>query len=224
MIKSIFLSAIFGVCMISGPLAANELYDVKKAIPSVHFDIRYFGSNNFVGTQIDGYSAPNCLLSIPAIAALKVAQTSAKQFGLSLKVFDCYRPQRAVDHFVKWAKDLTDNKNKAIFYPQVEKAQLFELGYIAAKSGHSRGSTLDITLVDSRSGAELDMGTGWDFFSTLSWPSSMEVTTQQRANRMLLANIMANSGFKGLKEEWWHFTLKNEPFKNRYFDDEIADN
>ncbi|KAF7764839.1 D-alanyl-D-alanine dipeptidase [Pseudoalteromonas citrea] len=220
--KLIRYGVIFGASYIALSVQAKDLYDVKKAIPSLVTDIRYFGTDNFVGTAIDGYSAPKCLLSLSAVAALKVAQTSAQQFGLSLKVYDCYRPQRAVDHFVKWAEDLNDTKNKAKFYPEVDKSALFELGYIAAKSGHSRGSTLDVTLIDARSGVELDMGTSWDYFSPLSWPSSTKVNTQQRANRMLLAKVMLNSGFKGLKEEWWHFTLSNEPFKTQYFDVEIT--
>lgn len=222
-VKKVFIGCVLcGLSLISTSLVADELYDAKQAISSLQLEIRYFGANNFVGTPIDGYKAPKCLLSLPAVAALKVAQTSAQQFGLSLKAYDCYRPQRAVNHFVKWAKNLSDTKNKVHFYPAVDKAKLFELGYIAEKSGHSRGSTLDVTLIDSETGIELDMGTTWDFFSPLSWPSSMKVTTQQRANRMLLANIMNNAGFSGLKEEWWHFTLKNEPYKNVYFDYEIS--
>lgn len=221
--KSIQSYVLLGASFMALSVQAQDLYDVKEAIPSLVTDIRYFGTDNFVGTRITGYAAPKCLLSLSALAALKVAQTSVQQFGLSLKVYDCYRPQRAVDHFVSWAKDLGDIKNKAKFYPDVDKSQLFKLGYIAAKSGHSRGSTLDVTLIDARSGTELDMGTTWDYFSPLSWPTSTKVSLQQRANRMLLAKVMLNAGFKGLKEEWWHFTLNNEPFKAQYFDVEITD-
>ncbi|RJE76982.1 peptidase M15 [Pseudoalteromonas sp. MSK9-3] len=221
--KSIQSCVLLGASFMALSVQAQDLYDVKKAIPSLVTDIRYFGTDNFVGTRITGYAAPKCLLSLGALAALKVAQTSVQQFGLSLKVYDCYRPQRAVDHFVSWAEDLDDTKNKAKFYPDVDKSQLFKLGYIAAKSGHSRGSTLDVTLIDARSGTELDMGTTWDYFSPLSWPASTKVSLQQRANRMLLAKVMLNAGFKGLKEEWWHFTLNNEPFKAQYFDVAITD-
>jgi len=139
-------------------------------------------------------------------------------FGMSLKVFDAYRPQRAVDHFVRWAQDLNDRKMKLVFYPAVAKEDLFSDGYIAERSGHSRGSTIDLTIVDSETGQELEMGTPWDFFDPLSWPSSLDLPVQARANRNLLNAVMTKHGFRALPEEWWHFTLENEPFPDTYFD------
>ncbi len=153
-----------------------------------------------------------------AATALADAQNELAAFGLSLKVFDAYRPQRAVDHFVRWAEDLEDRKMKAVFYPTVPKNILFDEGYISARSGHSRGSTVDLTLVDLESGEELDMGTPWDFFDPSSWPSFQDLSTQVRANRNLLAAVMTKHGFRAIRTEWWHFNLDNEPYPDTYFD------
>ncbi len=194
--------------------------DIQRAVPGVVVDLRYFSEDNFVGQPIDGYQSDTCYVTRQAADALAAVQADLAAFGLSLKVFDAYRPQRAVDHFVRWAEDLDDTKMKAAYYPGVAKAHLFRDGYIAARSGHSRGSTVDLTLVSLDSGqpVELDMGTGWDFFGPESWPSSTAVTPQQRANRMLLQLLMVKHGFKPLAEEWWHFTLVDEPFPETYFD------
>lgn len=181
-------------------------------------DVRYFGENNFVGEPIDGYQADKILITIEAAQALAIAAETLKPQGLAFKIFDGYRPQRAVDHFVRWANDLEDTQMKSRFYPRVEKRLLFRDGYIAERSGHSRGSTIDLTLVSIASGTELDMGTDWDFFDTLSWPSSDEVSAAQKNNRFLLRDTMVAAGFRPLKEEWWHFTLVAEPFAERYFD------
>ena len=191
--------------------------NLTDELPEVILDLRYAGSDNFVGSPIDGYEAGKCLITHEAAEALEKVQVAARAQGLQLKVFDAYRPQRAVDHFVRWAKDLDDTLMKARYYPEVKKSELFEKGYIAAKSGHSRGSTIDLTLVDEQ-GIELDMGTGWDYFGPASWPGSDAVTPEQKDNRMLLRLLMVEHGFKPLKEEWWHFTLKNEPFPETYFD------
>ncbi|MBQ4838045.1 MULTISPECIES: M15 family metallopeptidase [Pseudoalteromonas] len=203
--------------LVSLKLSAAELVDVVAQVPSIQTEIRYFTADNFVGKKIDGYLAPKCLLSKEAVKAVTKAQYALNEFGLGLKVFDCYRPQMAVDHFVRWAKDLEDTKNKAKYYPEVPKNELFKRGYIAARSGHSRGSTLDVTLVDLVTGVELDMGSGWDFFSKVSWPSYQGISAQQRANRKLLAKVMRSAGFIGLTEEWWHFTLIDEPYADQYF-------
>lgn len=192
--------------------------DLKKIVPNLVIELRYNSENNFVGQRIDGYEAPICYLSLPAAEALKSVEEELLPFGLGLKVFDGYRPQRAVNHFVRWAKDLNDTKMKAYYYPNVLKSELFEKGYIAAHSGHSRGSTVDVTLIDLKTGKELDMGKGFDFFSSTSWPTSMEVTLQQRANRLLLRSVMLRHAFRPLEEEWWHFTLVNEPYPTTYFD------
>lgn len=188
--------------------------------PEIVLDLQYFSSDNFVGDTIDGYNAEKCIISMQAALALKRVQNELKSSGYGLKVFDAYRPQQAVDHFVRWAKDHCDTKMKKQFYPQVNKGALFEEGYISSKSGHSRGSTVDLTIIyldGQQKGNELDMGTPWDFFSPKSWPSSNEVTAQQKANRMLLQKIMSKHGFRPYKAEWWHFTLRGEPFRDKYF-------
>ncbi len=192
--------------------------DLKKAVPSLVLELRYSGENNFIGKPIDGYEARICYISTPAAVALKSVQEKLLPFGFGLKIFDAYRPQRGVNHFVRWAKDLNDTKMKTTYYPDVLKSELFDKGYIAARSGHSRGSTVDLTLIDLATGKELDMGTGFDFFSPISWPTSKEVTSQQRANRLLLRSVMLSQGFRPLEEEWWHFTLANEPYPTTYFD------
>lgn len=180
-------------------------------------EVRYFGTDNFVGAPIDGYQAGKIFITEEAAQGLLIAGARLQNQGLAFKVFDGYRPQQAVDHFVRWAKDLEDTKMKSKYYPRVEKRNLFSDGYIAARSGHSRGSTLDLTLVSIADGAELDMGTGWDYFDLLSWPSSDGVSAAQKSNRILLREAMVSVGFRPLKEEWWHFTLENEPFTESYF-------
>lgn len=181
-------------------------------------EARYFTSNNFMGKPVEGYEAPRVILTTEAAAALQKVQADLAEQGLGLKVFDAYRPQRAVDHFVRWAQDLDDTLKKAEYYPGILKSELFERGYIAANSSHSRGSTVDVSLVDLQTGKELDMGTPFDFFSPLSWPSSDQVSAQAQQNRMLLQKAMERHGFQHLDTEWWHFTLRDEPFPNRYFD------
>lgn len=191
--------------------------DIQQVDSSIVVDIRYFSSDNFVGERIDGYTAAKAISTQKTAQALADVQQALRSFGLGIKVFDAYRPQPAVDHFVRWAEDLSDTRMKAKYYPTVEKNNLFRDGYIAEKSGHSRGSTVDLTLIDLASGEELDMGTGWDYFGKASWPSSPKGTAQQRANRMLLQTIMLKNSFKALKEEWWHFTLIDEPHPETYF-------
>jgi D-alanyl-D-alanine dipeptidase len=200
-----------------GP-APSGFVDVAVQVPDLAIDLRYFGTNNFIGERIEGYEQPRCLLSAPAVAALAAVQRDLAERGLALKTFDCYRPQRAVAHFVRWAQNLGDVRRKADFYPDVDKRDLFREGYIAERSGHSRGSTLDLTLVRRANGVELDMGSPFDFFSPKSWPSDKSVSAQARANRALLAEAMTRRGFKPYDKEWWHFTLANEPFPDTYFD------
>lgn len=194
---------------------------LQEPIPDLVIDLRYATTNNFVGQKIDGYRHTHAILSEPAAEALANVQTSLRPFGLGLKVFDAYRPQRAVDHFVRWSKDLEDTRTKLDYYPDVAKDDLFEEGYITSRSSHSRGSTVDVTIVShGRDGTirELDMGSGYDFFSPISWPDSTKVTPQQRANRALLQNVMKAQGFLPYDQEWWHFTLKDEPYPDTYFD------
>ena len=194
---------------------------VDEAIPDIVIELKYTTGDNFVGQPIDGYEHGDAVLSGPAAAALADVQAALRPFGFGLKVFDAYRPQRAVDHFVRWGRDLGDQRTKPDFYPDVAKGGLFEEGYIAARSGHSRGSTVDLTIVyRDESGAvhELDMGSGYDFFGPISWPDSPAVTAQQRANRALLQNVMTSHGFNHYAREWWHFTLADEPYPDTYFD------
>ncbi len=184
---------------------------------SIQTEMRYISNNNFIGKPIDGYIKPTIIISEPAANALKKVQQELLQFNLSLKIFDTYRPQQAVDHFVRWAKVLNDTLMKQQYYPNVPKTQLFNQGYIAEKSGHTRGSTVDVTIMDLTSGEELDMGSPYDFFGEESHALNDKISKKQRANRLLLRNLMLTNGFKPIKTEWWHFTLKNEPFPDTYF-------
>jgi D-alanyl-D-alanine dipeptidase len=196
----------------------NRFVDVKEFIPSVELDIRYYTADNFVGLRIDGYDAPKCLLTREAAAALKNVQEELARNRQSVKIFDCYRPQRAVDHFIRWANDSSDQKMKSKYYPSVDKADLFKDGYLAEKSGHSRGSNLDLTIIDWASHRALDMGTDFDFFDPLSHTVNGRIGKSQQDNRIALKSVMERNGFKNLEEEWWHFTLNNEPYPDKYFD------
>jgi zinc D-Ala-D-Ala dipeptidase len=191
--------------------------DAATVVPGLMADMRYAGSHNFVGRPIDGYEAPRCWLAQPAANALAEVARDLAPRGLHVKVFDCYRPTRAVANFVSWARDLKDTAGKAEFYPNVDKRTLFRDGYIASRSGHSRGSTIDMTLAKD-DGTALDMGTPFDFFSPKSWVADPTITPEQHANRMLLANAMRRRGFRPYDREWWHFTLRGEPFPDTYFD------
>lgn len=191
---------------------------VGEAIPDALLDIRYYTTYNFVGARIDGYEAPVAVLTREAADALKLVSDDMKQQGLRLVIYDAYRPQRAVDHFARWAEDIADTRMKAVFYPDVDKADLFEKGFIARRSGHSRGSTVDLTLLDEATGKLLDMGGPFDFFGELSHPDYAGVTAQQHENRMLLQSAMRKRGFKPLSTEWWHFTLVDEPYPKTFFD------
>ena len=185
-------------------------------VPGLVVEMRYVGDNNFVGRPIDGYEKPVCLLTRQAAHALAEVARDLAPHGLKLKVFDCYRPKRAVAHFMRWAQAINDLKNKRAYYPDMEKRQLFADGYISTRSGHSRGSTIDLTLVSDAS--ELDMGTPFDFLSPRSNTSNPTVSAQAHKNRMLLASAMSKRGFRPYAKEWWHFTLRGEPFPETYFD------
>ncbi|PRY39549.1 M15 family metallopeptidase [Umezawaea tangerina] len=219
---------------------------LRSVDPTIVQEIRYHTRHNFVGVPIDGYLEPTCLLTRQAAQALRTVQQRVRPLGLTLKVYDCYRPQRAVDHFVRWAEDLADTTMKAEFYPQVDKTRLFLDGYIAARSGHSRGSTLDVTLVRLPPAPQrpyvpgepltpcyapvgvrfpdnmVDMGTGYDCFDPLSHTADPRITGVARRNRDLLVDAMDAAGFTNLAEEWWHFTLRGEPFPDTYFDFPVA--
>ncbi|MCC7220411.1 MAG: M15 family metallopeptidase [Candidatus Contendobacter sp.] len=199
----------------------NGFVNVQQVIPTLQLDLRYYSTHNFVGERIDGYQAQRAFLTRPAAEALGRVQQTLAPFGLGLKLFDAYRPQRAVAYFVRWAQDVNDTRRKAEFYPNVAKRDLFKEGYIAEKSSHSRGSTVDVTLIPLHAtdpATELDMGTPFDWFGPESWPNSPAVTPTQRAHRLLLRLVMEQQGFQPYAQEWWHFTLANEPFPETYFD------
>ena len=216
----LLLAGMLAIC--TSPAAVAQappaaFVDAATMVPALIVDMRYAGTHNFVGRPIPGYDAARCWLTQPAGAALAEVAGDLAPRGLVLKVFDCYRPARAVASFMRWARDLNDTTGKAEFYPQIDKRTLFRDGYIAARSGHSRGSTVDITLAEA-GGRELDMGTPFDFFSPRSSPADPSVTGAARANRGLLAAAMRRRGFRPYAKEWWHFTLAREPFPTAYFD------
>ena len=191
---------------------------LSDEVQPIQTDVRYFSADNFVGEVITGYNAEKILMTLEAALALAAIQIELGERGLGLKVFDAYRQQQAVDDFARWAEDINDTSTKAEYYPNIAKQDLFSLGYIAAQSGHSRGSTVDLTLVELITGDELDMGAPWDLFDPISWPTSLEVSLPQKTNRETLREIMLRYGFNPLREEWWHFTLDDEPFPDTYFD------
>jgi len=224
------------------PKAPADFVALSSVDATIIQEIRYFTPHNFVGERIDGYRQPMCILTRPAAQALHTAQQQLLRKGYSLKVYDCYRPQRAVDHFVRWAKDLDDQAMKGEFYPRVDKTRLFQDGYIAERSGHSRGSTTDLTIVrlparpthpyvpgqplvpcyapkgERFPDNSLDMGTGFDCFDTLAHTLDPRIQGQQRANRLLLKSTLEKLGFVNLAEEWWHYTYQPEPYPDTYFD------
>ncbi|GJD54647.1 D-alanyl-D-alanine dipeptidase [Methylobacterium dankookense] len=191
--------------------------DATRVVPGLVAEIRYAGSHNFVGRPIDGYEAALCLLTHRAARALARAQAALARDGYGLKVFDCYRPRRAVADFVRWARDPAALAGKDEFYPEVDKRDLFRLGYIAEASGHSRGSTVDLTLVDKATGNEVPMGTPFDLFSPRSGEGA-EIPPAARANRARLKAAMGRAGFSPYAQEWWHFTLRDEPHRGPGFD------
>lgn len=224
------------------PRAPKDFVALRTVDPTIVQDMRYSTPHNFVGERIDGYRHPLCILTRPAAEALHKAQRRLLRQGYTLKVYDCYRPQRAVDHFVRWAEDLDDKAMKDEFYPNVDKTRLFADGYIAEKSGHSRGSTMDLTIVklpakptrpyvpgeplvpcyapkaERFPDNSVDMGTGYDCFDTLSHTLDPRIQGEQRTNRLLLKHTLEGLGFVNLAEEWWHYTFKPEPYPDTYFD------
>ena len=191
---------------------------VTDIVPDAILEIRYFSTYNFVGERIDGYEQPVALLTREAADSLKAVNDELKAHGYRIKIWDAYRPQRAVNHFIRWAENTRDTAMKDFFYPMVDKSQLFEKQYIMARSGHSRGSTIDLTLVDAHTGKELDMGSPFDWFGDESHPDYRCKLYRQSENRLTLRNAMLRHGFKGIDSEWWHFTLIEEPYPDTYFD------
>ena len=217
---------------------ASQFVNITDVVPDAILEIRYFSTYNFVGQRIDGYLQPTALMTKRAADSLKAVSDDVMRMGYRLKIYDAYRPQMAVNHFVHWAADIPDTMMRRYFYPEVDKSRLFELDYIAAKSGHTRGSTVDLTLFDMQTEKELDMGGTFDWFGPESHPDfcgnpdtgeytgdnskspstpKRSITEQQFKNRMILRRAMLAHGFKALDTEWWHFTLKDEPFPDTYF-------
>lgn len=197
---------------------SSDFVLLSDYVPGIVQEIRYYSTYNFVGDRIDGYEEPVAILSKEAARALKGVANEANAMGYRLKIFDAYRPARAVRHFVFWGIEDLDIRMKPFFYPKLEKQVLFQRGYIAKESSHSRGSTVDLTLLDMGTGKEVDMGSPFDLFDPISHPDCREVTDEQYDNRMLLQNLMVRAGFEPIDCEWWHFTLKDEPFPETYFD------
>ena len=187
-------------------------------VPGIVQEIRYFSTFNFIGDRIDGYEEPCALLTKEAARALRSVANEMMVRGFRLKIFDANRPACAVKHFVLWGIEDQDVRMKPYFYPDLEKQELFVKGYIAKQSSHSRGSTVDLTLLDMMTGKELDMGSPFDFFGEISHPDFKGVTEEQFQNRMILQRVMMRNGFKPIDCEWWHFTLDNEPYPNTYFE------
>lgn len=217
------LTMLLAACSTAGSAhQGSGLVDVRDVVPDLHLDIRYAGADNFVGTPVRGYEAPKCLLLRPAAEALAAVERDLQRDGFALRVFDCYRPQRAVRHFVEWTRDLDDQRTKPLYYPNLDKRAL--LGeYIAETSGHSRGATLDLTLMRCDGGrcTPLDMGTPFDFFDKRAHTDSPLVTAAQRANRHRLRAAMARHGFRNYASEWWHYTLELDPAPARAFDEPV---
>ena len=200
-----------------GQQGREYFVSLTEAVPDAILEIRYFSTYTFVGERIDGYLAPTALMTREAADSLKAVSDDVMRLGYRLKIYDAYRPQCAVDHFVRWAADVADTTMRRYFYPDVDKSLLFEKGYIYEKSGHTRGSTVDLTLFDMTTEKEVDMGGTFDWFGLESHPDYRDITEEQFANRMILRQAMLRHGFNPLAEEWWHFTLKNEPFPDTYF-------
>ena len=201
----------------------DDFVSIAEVVPDVILEIRYYSTYNFVGTRIDGYLQPTALLTRAAADSLRAVSDDVMAQGYRLKIFDAYRPQCAVDHFVRWAADVPDTLMKAYFYPDLDKSVLFEQEYIMEKSGHTRGSTVDLTLFDMAKEWEVDMGGTFDWFGEESHPDYTDITPEQFANRMILREAMLRHGFKPLDSEWWHFTLRDEPYPDTYFTFPVRD-
>lgn len=197
---------------------------ISDVIPDVILEIRYHSTYNFVGTRIDGYDEPIAILTHEAADSLLAVSNDLKQQGYRLKIYDAYRPQCAVDHFVRWAEDQADTLMKPYFYPELTKDRLFPEDYICLRSGHTRGSTVDLTLFDMQTEKDVDMGGNFDYFGSLSHPDYMDITPEQYQARMILREAMLRHGFRPFDSEWWHFTLDNEPYPDTYFNFPISYN
>ena len=194
---------------------------IKELIPSIVIEMRYGTNNNFTGRPIPGYGSRQAVITIATANALKKVQKELNKLGLGLKIFDAYRPQKAVNYFMKWSDQPSDTIMKNKYYPNLKKNTLFDLGYIASKSGHTRGSTVDVTLLyvsGPEKGKEVDMGSVWDLFGARSGYGYEAISIIQKANRKLLRELMVAHKFLPYDKEWWHFSLNNEPYPDTYFD------
>ena len=207
----IFFSSFFNNNLEDGFVYLKDIDD------SIIVDLKYYSNENFTGQYVEGYLSNNAILTKESALALSDAQDDFNKLGYSLILYDAYRPQRAVDFFIQWSKNLNDTINKRIYYPNFNKSELFDFGYIAYKSGHSRGSTVDVSLIEISTNKLLDMGTIFDYFGIESHTFFDDISEKQKSNRLILYEIMSNNGFKNYSKEWWHFTLKNEPYQ-KYFD------
>ena len=220
--KKLVLIIFIFFSFIQTTLATEISYDkhnfapISSMIPDASYDIRYYSSNNFTGTKIKGYNAPIPYLTKEALQALSIAEKDLRRQGYRLLIWDAYRPQKAVDNFIEWINNPNDIGNKK-FYPNINKSDLLKAQYIMAKSGHTRGSTVDLTLI-KKDGSYVDMGGSFDLFDKTSQTNYKKLTKEQKKNRRILHRAMRKAGFKGINSEWWHFTLKNEPYPNTYFD------
>ena len=214
----VFVLSLSGLAFGADPYDNSDFVLLSEAVPDAILEIRYYATYNFVGDRINGYEAPVAILTKEAAKALKSVSDELITKGYRLKIYDAYRPQRAVNHFAGWAEDIDDTRMKQYFYPNLDKSVLFSQGYIDYKSGHSRGSTIDLTLFDMKSEKELDMGGTFDYFGEESHPDYKEITEAQYNNRMILREVMMKHGFRPLSTEWWHFTLNDEPYPDTYFD------
>lgn len=196
----------------------NDFVDISLEIPGIITDVKYFTGDNFVGERIDGYEAPTILLTENAALALSRVQKQLMEEGCGLKVFDGYRPKRAVAHFIRWGKQEEDCKTKSKYYPEMTREEIFQRGFIAPESSHTRGSTVDLTVVNMETGIEIDMGGMFDFFSEVSYSDYDHLTLDQSKNRVQLRYLMRSEGFEPMQQEWWHFTLAGEPYPETYFD------
>ena len=212
----IIIILIFYSTSFNNNLEAGFVY-LKDIDDRIVVNLKYYSSENFTGQFVEGYHSNNAILTKESALALSNAQDDFNKLGYSLILYDAYRPQRAVNFFVQWSKNLNDTINKRVYYPNIKKSELFELGYIAYKSGHSRGSTVDVSLVEISTNKVLDMGTVFDYFGVESHTFFDDISEKQKSNRLILYEIMSNNGFKNYSKEWWHFTLKNEPYQ-KYFD------
>ena len=228
--KSLKIAKIITLCLIlacfvvrSANAQVNwmEEYDfvyLDEVLEFAQYEVRYGSLDNFIGKPIEGYNSDRLVLTRQAAKALKEVELKLKKKGYCLKLFDTYRPQRAVNHFVAWSKIEGDTLMKDAYYPKPKKEHLFKLGYISTRSGHTRGSTIDLTVAYLKNGEEIDMGGPYDFFGELSHHTYTELSQEQLSNRLILKNVMENAGFRSYSKEWWHYTLNGEPYPKQYFD------